>query len=171
MIESSERFRTTLRDRLGSTEPDRIVFVGVGNRMRGDDAVGPVLLDLLSGHVPHLLDAGVTPEEYTGIIKRLKPEVIIFLDAIDFGAVQGQLRIIEMEQISQYRGSTHKISLDVLMEYLKQETGADVFLIGVQHASISDLAGLSPGMDTAIKACAEVIRSAIKSDPEKNFPD
>lgn len=152
-----------LSRRLGTSNPDQIVFVGIGNRMRGDDAIGPVLLDRLRGSISHLVDTGVTPEEYTGVIKRLNPLSIIFLDAVDFGGMPGQMRIIEMEEISSYQGSTHKISLDVLMEYLKEETGADVFLIGVQSAQISYLHGLSPGMTEALEACAEQIKVAIKS--------
>ena len=48
--------RTELVSRLGTVDPDRIVVAGVGNRMMGDDAIGPVLLDALHGSLPHLID-------------------------------------------------------------------------------------------------------------------
>ena len=142
-------------------DPSRIVLVGVGNRMKGDDAIGPVLLDSLQGFFPHCIDTGNTPEEYTNVIKRLNPSVIIFLDALDLGAAPGEMRIIEPSGITRLRGSTHTLSLDLILEYLKEETRADVFVIGLQYASISAEPGLSPGMDEAVRVCAEAICSSI----------
>ena len=68
----------------------------------------PALVDLLSGNIPHTVDAGVTPEEYTGVIRRLNPSVIVFLDAADFGAEPGQMKIIMPEEVSEVRISIHK---------------------------------------------------------------
>jgi len=155
MIQSD--IRPLLASRFSETDPDRIVFVGVGNRMRGDDGLGPVLIDLLSSHLPHVIDTGVTPEEYTGVIKRMNPSVIIILDSVDFGAQPGSVRIVEAGDISQVRISVHKISLDILMEYLKEETGADVFLLGVQPADISYSSILSPVVSKTVQGCVEDI--------------
>jgi len=55
-----------------------VVFVGVGNRMRGDDAIGPALIDLIKGRVPHAIDADGAPENVTSAIRRLEPAVIVF---------------------------------------------------------------------------------------------
>jgi hydrogenase 3 maturation protease len=138
------------------------VFVGVGNRMLGDDGIGPALLDLLRESVPHVVDAGVTPEDYTGVIRRLEPLVIIFLDAVDWGADPGCVRIVETGEVSRVRMGVHKISPEVLMEYLHEETGADVFIIGVQPANIAPSRGLSPGSRRAVRQCAEIILSVLK---------
>lgn len=157
--------RTELVSRLGTVDPDRIVVAGVGNRMMGDDAIGPVLLDALHGSLPHLIDAGTAPEEYTGVIKRLNPSVIVFLDALDLGAEPGEIRIIEPDGISQVRGSSHTLSLDLILQYLAEETGADVFIIGLQYAEIGPESGLSPGMEESILKCAGMIRSSIRGHP------
>lgn len=161
MYVSSNTMRASLADRLRNTHPDQMVFVGVGNRGRGDDAIGPLLLDGLSGYAPHLIDAGVTPEEYTGVIKRMKPEIIIFFDGVDFGADPGMMNLVEIDELSGFHTNTHKLSLDILMDYLKQETGADVFLIGLQYARLSYTSGLSEGMDTSIQECVDIIRSVL----------
>ena len=86
---------------------------------------------------------GPAPEEYTGVIKRLNPSVIVFLDALDLGAEPGEIRIIEPDGISQVRGSSHTLSLDLILQYLAEETGADVFIIGLQYAEIGPESGLS----------------------------
>ena len=153
--------RPLLASRFGETDPDRIVFVGVGNRMRGDDGLGPVLIDLLSSHLPHVIDTGVTPEEYTGVIKRLNPSLIVIVDSADFGAEPGSVRIVEVGDISQVRISVHKISLEILMEYLKDETGADIFLLGIQPEDISYSTTLSPVVSNAARECCRVIFSLL----------
>lgn len=130
--------------------------------MRGDDGIGPVLLDLLRDHVHHAIDAGATPEEYTGVIRRLDPSVIIFLDAVDRGADPGRITIVEKGEVSQVRMGIHKISLEILMEYLREETGADVFIIGIQPAVAAQSPGLSPESGRAVRQCAGVILSVLK---------
>jgi hydrogenase 3 maturation protease len=160
MIPSPD-FRLVLNSLIGSIDPEQIVFVGLGNRMLGDDGIGPALLDHLKKYLPHTVDAGVTLEEYTGVIRRLNPSVIVILDAADFGAEPGQIKIIMAEEVSLVRIGTHKISLDIIMEYLSSETGAEIFILGIQPDHISYSSSLSPSVDRAARECAEVIISLL----------
>ncbi|HTX43441.1 MAG TPA: hydrogenase 3 maturation endopeptidase HyCI, partial [Methanocella sp.] len=140
----------------------RVVFVGVGNRLRGDDAIGPELIDLIKGKVRHALDANSAPENYTGAIKRLKPAAIVFLDALDFGERPGTSRIVEAADVLAHGATTHNLSLDIAMEYLKKETGADVFLLGVQPERIGEGEGISPSLRRPLKGLADAIAGAFK---------
>ena len=155
------RLQTDLSRRFHDRGRDRIVFVGVGNRMRGDDGIGPVLIDMLKSRVSHAIDAGFTPENFTSTIKRLKPEVIVFIDAVKFDdSPPGYARILEIEDVEKRRISVHNLSLDVVMGYLKEETGANVFMIGVQPSRIMDIEGLTPELSRNVDsiACA-ILRS------------
>ncbi|CAJ35966.1 hydrogenase 3 maturation endopeptidase HyCI [Methanocella arvoryzae] len=150
-----------LKARLKGIPADRIVFVGVGNRFRGDDAAGPLVIDLLAEKVPHAIDAGSAPENITGAIKKLKPKAIVIIDALIFkDAPPGSAFIVESEEIAQ-RGFSHTLSLDFVMDYLREDTGADVFLIGVQPGYLGDTEGLSPGMREALEKIATTILDAI----------
>jgi hydrogenase 3 maturation protease len=152
-----------LESRIGSIPPEKIVFVGVGNRFRGDDAVGPLVIDKLSGRVPHAIDAGPSPENVTGAIKKLKPEKIVFIDALVFKDLPpGTPQIVEIDDIAHMGQTSHVLSLDVVMEYLKLETGADVFMIGVQPGYIADREGLSPGIGESLEKLAFAVLKAIK---------
>ena len=146
-----------LAERLKGITADRIVFVGVGNRFRGDDAIGPMVIDLLAGKVSHAIDAGSAPENVTGVIKRLKPKAIVFIDALIFkDASPGSAFIVESNEISQ-KGFSHTLSLDFVMDYLREETGSDVFLIGVQPGYIDDKEELSPGIDNRLQELRTII--------------
>lgn len=154
--------KAELAVRFGDADPDRIVFVGVGNRMRGDDGIGPGLLDLLKEHVHHGIDAGEAPEDYTGILKRLNPEVIVFLDALDWGAAPGQVKIVGAHEVSQVRMGIHKISLEILMDYLTEETGADVFILGIQPEGVHNSPVLSERSGKAVRYCASIILALLE---------
>jgi hydrogenase 3 maturation protease len=151
-----------LTSRIGGIRPERIVFVGVGNRLRGDDAIGPAVIDAIKGSVPHAIDAGVAPENYTGMIKRLRPLAIIFIDALDFGGAPGSMALVESGEIRRYGASTHGLSLEVAMDYLRQETGADVLLIGVQPERICEEEGLSLSIVKPINGLAAMLIKAIR---------
>lgn len=163
---SLDRFKELerkLEARIGSLPPDKIVFVGVGNRSRGDDAVGPMLVDMLADYVPHAIDAGPSPENVTGAIKKLKPAAIVLIDALLFkDLAPGIPQIVEIDDIRHLGESTHTLSLDVIMEYLKTETGADVFMIGVQPARIKEGEGLSHGIEESLEEIVAAIMHAIK---------
>ncbi|OPY29352.1 MAG: hydrogenase 3 maturation protease [Methanocella sp. PtaU1.Bin125] len=152
-----------LKARVGDLSPEKVVFVGVGNRSRGDDAVGPAVIDMLADRVPQAIDAGPAPENVTGLIKRLKPSAVVFIDALLFRDLPpGTPAIVETGDIRHLGESTHTLSLDVVMEYLKAETGADVFMIGVQPERIADGEGMTPGLETATEKIASAIASALK---------
>lgn len=159
-------FEKKLKERLGNVSPDRVVFVGVGNRYRGDDAIGPVLIDLLAGKVSHAIDSGTTPENLTGAIKKLKPAVIVFIDALFLKDLPpGTPALLESDDI-RHLGSSHVLSLDTIMDYLKDETRADVFLIGVQPESVEYREGMSIVLLKAAEKIARLIIEAIGNLPE-----
>ncbi len=155
-----DTLKARLAERLRRISPGRIVFVGVGNRLRGDDGIGPMVIDMLAGRVSHALDADSVPENYTGTIKRLKPSAIIFIDALDFGGRPGSVRLIEAPDIQAYGASTHGLSLDVAMEDLEQETGADVFLVGVQPERIGEGEEVSHSRVEPLKKLADILARA-----------
>ena len=151
-----------LKARIGRFPPDQIVFVGVGNRFQGDDAAGPALADMLADRVPHAIDAGPAPENVTSAVKKLKPKAIVLIDALIFkGLAPGTPKIVEIDEIRRLGESTHTLSLDVVMEYLKMETGADVFMIGVQPGRIAEGEGLSPGVEEALEKIVQCIIASL----------
>lgn len=162
------RLQTDLSHRFQDKGRDQIVFVGVGNRMRGDDGIGPVLIDMLKDRVSHAIDAGFTPENYTSTVKRLKPEVIVFIDAVKFDHLPpGYARMLDIEDVEKRRISVHNLSLDVIMGYLKEETGADVFMIGVQPKVIDDMEELTAELELSLPNVAGMIGDVLKKLRER----
>jgi len=127
-----------LRDHLKG----RVVLLGVGNRIRGDDAAGPELIEILKKGLPDvgkgifLFDGEEVPENYLIPIANLKPNLVIIVDAVDFGSRPGTVKLFSIRQIPQGSFSTHRLSLRFLGSYLEKETQAKIFVLGIQPKSI-----------------------------------
>lgn len=121
---------TKLKNRLQG----KVSIVGIGNRLRGDDGVGPEIIKRVENPLPSLLlfDVGEAPENYLGKIVKQKPDAIVFIDAVDFDAPPGTIKVVETDDIRNESLSTHNVSLNLVAKYLQKETSADVFLLGIQ---------------------------------------
>ena len=110
----------------------------IGNRDGGDDAVGPYIADTLKGKNVDfdVIDCGVAPENFTSVVKRLKPKKLIIIDAVEMGVDPGEIRIISKEKIGVMHVSTHGIPLSVLIDYLEKNV-KKIVLIGIQPKEMS----------------------------------
>jgi hydrogenase 3 maturation protease len=110
------------------------MVVGIGNRDGGDDAVGPYVIDQLRKQKTRdieILDVGIAPENYTDVMKKKNPDLLLLIDAIDMGLAPGDIRKVDRDQIGEMHVSTHGIPLSVVMKYLEAFI-SQVLLIGIQ---------------------------------------
>ena len=123
----------TTSDILQQSLKGKVVIVGIGHPLRGDDALGPCLIKRLEGHIDALcIDAGSAPENYLGKIIKASPEVVLFIDAVDFNKEPGYYKVLEQEEILKTGFTTHDLSPKMLIEYLATQTKAQIYLLGVQ---------------------------------------
>ncbi|HPI73208.1 MAG TPA: hydrogenase maturation protease [bacterium] len=111
----------------------KTVVLGIGREGCGDDAVGPLLAQRLGrGDRVTALVAEELPENYTEPIRRLAPQTILLVDAVDFNGFAGQVVLLREEELTAVSCSAHHASLRPLMRYLSLTTGAQIRLLGVQ---------------------------------------
>ena len=122
-----------LKNVLSEVFSGSFLLVGVGNAMRGDDAAGPMLVEMLND-TPGIdcLDTGVAPENYCEQIARHGARTVILVDAMDFNGNPGEVRIFSPGEISSPGISTHGISLAPVCEYLKERFDPRIYIIGIQ---------------------------------------
>ncbi|ASJ10129.1 hydrogenase 3 maturation endopeptidase HyCI [Thermococcus sp. P6] len=123
-----------LRELLGGTK--RIVVCGIGNRIRGDDAFGVLVAEELGKLVKNpdvlVLNCGEVPESYTGKITAFEPDLVLFIDAVDFSGEPGEIVVADPGGTVGDAVSTHSLPLRVLVDYLRLKTSATFVLIGCQ---------------------------------------
>lgn len=135
----------------------RLALVGIGNELRGDDAIGVVILRALqsaiTGHENILfVDAGSAPENFTGPLRGFSPGLVLLLDAADLGEPPGAIRCVDWQETSGFSASSHTLPLSILGEYLSTELGCEVALLGIQPAGNDLGAPLSPAAVQAVDA-------------------
>ena len=114
----------------------RFLILGVGNRMRGDDAIGSLVGERLakSGRIP-AIDCSVAPENYLSRVLEEKPEELVLVDACDFGGEPGEVRVFEepeFEKIAFGLLLTHTMPVTLLAALVKKEINCRIRLVGIQ---------------------------------------
>jgi len=149
-------------------------MLGIGNPLRGDDAVGLKIIQNLLGKVPEnvlLLECEMVPENYLGKIEQFKPTHVLMIDAAHLNGEAGASRLISVKEIAGTALSTHALPLSILAGIIKQNIGADVKLLGVQPESIEFKEGLSPKLQEASRKIADLVMKVVKESilDEKQF--
>jgi hydrogenase 3 maturation protease len=131
----------------GSTP--RVAVVGVGHELRGDDAAGLAVVRALQRALGQdkdwlVIDAGSAPENQTGLLRRFRPDVVLFIDAAQMNRAPGVVQWLSWEETEGISASTHTLPLSVLARYLIAELGCEVALLCIQPADDTIGIALSP---------------------------
>jgi len=115
----------------------RLVVVGVGNELNGDDAAGMSVVRALHARGfsrPHvlLLEGATAPENLTGAIRRFTPQAVLFIDAAQMGEPIGAIRFLDADQALGVGISTHTLGLEMMAGYLKAEVGCQCWALAIQ---------------------------------------
>jgi len=136
----------------------RILLLGVGNRLRGDDAVGSLMVECLKGKVDiPLIDAGDVPENYLGPIEEAGAEVVLVIDATDMGGEVGDIAIFDIEQVQNMYVSTHTANLGLLFQVMPPKRRPQVILLGIQPGTMELDQGLSESVQETLENLAEIL--------------
>ncbi|MBN1383730.1 MAG: hydrogenase maturation peptidase HycI [Elusimicrobia bacterium] len=134
----------------------KVLILGIGNSLKGDDGLGSEVIKRLHGKTPHmLLDTGSAPENYTKKIKELSPDTVVIVDAAELGASPGTIRIIDEKEITSGFFTTHNTPLNMFVDYIKMESEMKVIFIGVQPKSMKFGEEISAPVDKAIENLIE----------------
>jgi hydrogenase 3 maturation protease len=138
----------------------RVVLVGVGSELRGDDAAGLLVAQKLATRDSRLvtLIGGTAPENLTGEIKRLRPSHLIIVDSADLQAAPGAIEVVGYEKIGGHSFSTHSAPLKMMIDYLLADIAFEPIVIGIQPKSLEFGAAVSKEV---MKAVDEVVAALL----------
>lgn len=141
----------------------KIIFLCIGNDMRGDDALGPLIAENLAELFIEqqelvVINAETVPENYTGLIRKEIPSHIIFIDAVEMKMNPGHIRLVQSDEIADYSISTHAMPLSFMIKYLKSFTDANMLLIGIQPKNMEMSHTISEEVKNSVEELTEIIR-------------
>lgn len=143
----------------------RVAIVGIGNILRGDDGLGPKLIEMLKSRNARasLFDCGTAPENYVFPILTSSSDTVILIDAADLGEAAGSIKIFELNEISNVSFSTHNPSPRLFTDLLV--TGKEdiyIFVVSVQPKTTALGASLSDEVLKGLDLLAGVFCEALK---------
>jgi len=138
------------------------VVLTVGNRLRGDDAVGPRIADELPSSADLLVvDGGLAPENYLGPVVGFGPAAVLIVDACDFGGAPGEFRLFgraELERLAGGLVSTHTLPLTLTVAMLEQQLAVRIEFLAAQPGTLEFDAPLSDPVAAALPRLVETVR-------------
>ena len=137
-------------------ERKKVLIIGMGNRLKGDDGVGSIIAEKLKEKIRKenlfVIDAENAPENYTGKIKEISPELLLIIDAVDFNSYPGDFKIFEINEIKDTTVSTHNFSISLLKKFIKVD---EIYLLGIQPENISFGENLSERVKKSVEKIIE----------------
>jgi hydrogenase maturation protease len=132
---------------LSNYNSGKIIFIGLGNRIRGDDWAGILFLRKLKTS-EHFIDslfieAGICPENYITSILEFNPRVIVFIDAAYCSCIPGEINIIDPAVIDQSGISTHTYSVRLIEKYIRCQGNVKFFYLGITPLHTNTGRGIS----------------------------
>jgi hydrogenase 3 maturation protease len=167
---------TRLSEQVPAGSSLRVVVLGIGNELRGDDAVGvavarklleigdwrlqagdeqPLVSSLL------IIDGGHAPENQTGPIRRFGPHLVLLVDAAFVGDAPGAVKLVAWQETTGLSATTHTMPPYMLAQYLVAAVDCEVALLGVQPQQLDLGMGLSGAAQTAVEAVAAGLQDVL----------
>jgi hydrogenase maturation protease HycI len=144
----------------------KVAVLGCGSPLRGDDAAGTEIalrLADLDGQA-RAYPGDVAPENLTGEIKAFAPDLLIVIDALDLNADPGKVIPVDKTDIGGVSFSTHMLPLNIVIDYLIQETGCEVLLLGIQAAQLEFMSEMTPAVSDTVDELTTVLRNLLARD-------
>jgi len=150
-------------------EADRILVLGIGNVLMGDDGLGVhVVRELQKVSLPEnvdIVDGGTKGIELVPYCENKKRLIIV--DAIDLGREPGELIVLKGEHVRRYLGETrcsmHEVGVSDLLSVLAllDIQPGEVLLIGLQPEKIEVGMDLSKSLQDNLQGIVDTIKDMI----------
>jgi hydrogenase 3 maturation protease len=122
----------------------KITILGVGSFLNADDGAGVMITEKLNKHFSNyklsataIMTGENAPENYTGEIKKFRPDHLLVLDAVDCHREPGDILTIRPDEIGGVTFSTHMLPIKIMLDYISRETGCNITILGIQPGSLA----------------------------------
>lgn len=153
------------------------MVLAVGNTLNGDDGIGSYIVEQVNRYLHEAvetstishsgeivtIDCGITPENYTSVIRKQRPDRLVVVDAAELGLSPASYRIVKPEHIGVMTMSTHNMPLSLFVSYVNQFC-REVLLLGIQPKRMDLDTKLSPKLYKAGDEVARLLVNGRLSD-------
>ncbi len=134
------------------------LLMGVGNDIRGDDAVGESVVRNFESDEWDAVDCGSVPENHITMIEEDEYELVLIIDAAKMELEPGEIRIVPREHLGVFTMSTHAMPLSTVMDFLDKKV-EEVYLVGIQPKDMRLKEGMTPEIEKARDEMLDLLES------------
>lgn len=155
-----------LFEQLNSLRGSSTLIVGIGNTLKCDDGAGPLVCQKLkqANITAEVIDAGSVPENYIQPIVKKAPQNLLIVDAIEFAALAGTIKIFKSEQLKSLVISTHTLSPHLFIDMIRRDIDVDIFFIGIQPERVQLGEAVSDEVNEAIQRLVELLTEVFSQE-------
>ena len=153
----------------------RLAVLGIGNSTRGDDGAGSLAARLVQRGLSLanpgqflVIDAGPAPENFSGVLRKFKPDFVLMVDAVQGESGDARIRWIDPANVGGVTAMTHGLPLTVLGDFLASELGTGYGLLGITGENFEPGKGLSLNVGRAVRRAAGEIRKLLQELDQEN---
>ena len=132
------------------------MLLGIGNELNGDDGIGCYIAKRFKKRGWLAIDCSTVPENYIGVVKRTKPELLVIVDAAYMNLPAGSIRRLKKEHASSAFISTHSLPLRQFISEIEQYA-KEIVLIGIQPKQTT-----IPKLSQEAKDAANIVIKALE---------
>ena len=150
----------SLTEEIRSRIKGKVTIAAMGNIIRGDDGLGPKLIEFLKVRKVKagLFDCGTAPENYIFPMLGSLCDTLILIDAANMGIEPGLIRVLGVEDVSNVSFSTHSPSPRLFIDLLKMgKEDLNIFIISVQPKDTSLGVPMSEEVLNGLKVLTDTI--------------
>jgi hydrogenase maturation protease len=134
-----------------------LLLLGMGNPLRGDDAIGHLLaqeLEPFNGEGFQAHAVGIAVENAMRWIREAAGGTVLLVDAVfDEALAEGDWKLYPGDQLDSICHTTHSIPLSMLIAYWQREVSdLKVSFLGISIRSSTDMAPLSPALHQTLQS-------------------
>lgn len=147
----------------------KLVILGVGSELMQDDAAGIAVTQKLikkfgdSNSNFKIYTGYTTPENYTKNITDFHPDQILIIDAANLNLQPGSFTNIPVEAITDFSLGTHRLSLIMMIKYLKEIINCKFTVLAIQCKSVEFNGKMTKEVQTGVKQVTSILSEIIKS--------
>jgi hydrogenase 3 maturation protease len=144
----------------------RILVLGVGNELRGDDAVGSLVaadLAALGDERFESVPVGIAIENASHLPVRRQADLVVLIDAAVMAKERLRAwRVMPVDSLDTFCHTTHSIPLSLIVQYWQKERpGLEVCFVGIGLRGNEFAAAPSPEVARAREEIVGVITAAL----------
>jgi len=132
----------------------RVVIIGMGNELRGDDGVGVEVVRRLKRFENKRLfvfEGGMTPEVFIAPACKKQPSHLLIVDAAELQMEPGSWRLLSGNELDAGLFTTHAIPATEVSAEIQRRCGSQVAFLGIQPKTRDVALQLSPECTAAVR--------------------